>query len=307
MHFFLARRRGGRQAVEPVHKLPSAVHPSQRVFIFNPQFTIVIRRAVREHDARVPLEQFSRGYAQNITPLLLFSVSADSHVCEQPNARVSQQSVKLVRDILRRRVIRSDAVTDETVRETLFLVHVHANVRVILLRVTRTVTIDRGIRIRILLPRIIQLEQFIHRVHTRGTRTDHGKRIKRRCFGGIVVVIRRRRGRRKRTTRRSMSPSRSSPTVVVSGKKCRRRCASSVFSRETWRKRRRRRRRRLSEKEKSTTKERRRVRRFRRRREETLAPFHTLSSSTRRAFVFSVLSLFCALSFLFGRGVDAFV
>ena len=76
-------------------------------------------------------------------------------------------------------MIRSDAEPDETVREALFLVHVHFRVDEYIIITTTTTTTTTT---------ILHVEQLVRRVHAGWTRADDGERI-------LFIFIRRRGGK----------------------------------------------------------------------------------------------------------------
>ena len=79
-------------------------------------------------------------------------------------------------------MIRSDAEPDETVREALFLVHVHFRVDECSIIITTTTTTTTTTTI------TLHVEQLVRRVHAGWTRADDGERI-------LFIFIRRRGGK----------------------------------------------------------------------------------------------------------------
>ena len=100
-------------------------------------------------------------------------------------------------------MIRSDAEPDETVREALFLVHVHFRVDECSIIITTTTTTTTTIT--------LHVEQLVRRVHAGWTRADDGERI-------LFIFIRRRGGKlpsKSRCRRRVPSSSLLLAVVVV--------------------------------------------------------------------------------------------
>ena len=97
-------------------------------------------------------------------------------------------------------MIRSDAEPDKTVREALFLVHVHFRVDEYSIIITTTTTTTTTIT--------LHVEQLVRRVHAGWTRADDGERI-------LFIFIRRRGGKLPSKSRCCRRVFRSSALLAV--------------------------------------------------------------------------------------------